>query len=499
MSALRRIKGAFLAAFAVLLLCAQPTFTPPAQAQVDTTARGMAIQVLNKLPPDASPYSAIVAGLQQGQSQALIAHSDSTAVSSYPTYYRWPYRTTACIASTVVPGIHAIERDYDDTNSNYFADRVIQTGTTQRNGVAGQAGIKYPATPVIGRIMPTTRVKSIAGTAYPANDVDFRVHLLAADWTATGANRALISLYAASGQRSWRLYLNSANKLVFGYSVDGTTEISVGSAGTTPTLTAAQAYWFRVTRVALTDTVVLSYGTDNKTWTTLLSATGTAVASNLFSATANYAFGARTSNLDMWANTTYYDVEIRDGIDGPVMNPQGIEQWQRADVSTDTSLVVGSPTLYMINASRSGANIAYLTDPSRFLKMIPPWDGATIYLSSSHNEFTDLGALYTASLSSWSTLLAARVPGASFIYVAQNPEISPGNKVEEQTKRTRQGISYAFQRGWQTVDVNAAFLRDSRGLAALIEPSDGIHPNDPAGNLVWANTTCAPFAARVAY
>jgi hypothetical protein len=443
-----------------------------------------------------APYSTIDASLQNGQSVAAIVNGDSTGVSSIPTYYRFPYRLTSCLATQVVPGIHAVERDYDDTNSNYFADVTIQTGTIQRNGIAGLAGIKYPATPVLGRIMPTTRVKSIAGTAYPANDVDFRVHLLAADWTATGANRALISLYAASGQRSWRLYLNSTNKLVFGYSVDGTTEISVGSAGSTPTLTAGQAYWFRVTRVALTDTVVLQYGTDNRTWITLLSATGTALASNLFSATANYAFGARTSNLDMWANTTYYDVEIRDGIDGPIMNPQGIEQWQRADVNTDTSLVVGSPTLYMINASRVGANIAYLTDPSRFLKMIQPWDGAFVILNSSHNEFTDLGLTYTTSLDSWLTLLKARLPAASFLYVAQNPEISPANKIEEQTKRTRQGTFWAFRNGLQVADVNAAFLRSPLGLSALTQ-TDGIHPQDPAGNLLWANTMCAPFLGRI--
>ncbi len=448
--------------------------------------------------PDASPYSTIVASLQQGQSQAIIVHGDSTGVSSYGSYTRWPYRTAEGLGA-MIPGIHVIARDWDDTNTNYFADRIVQTGTTQRNGVAGPAGIYYPAVPVIGRIMPITRMKSIAGTAYPAGDIDIRVHLKANSWTATGANRALASFYAAAGQRSWRFYLNSTNKVVFTYSLDGTAETSTGSAGTTPTLTAGQDYWFRVTRVSATDAIVTYYSTDNKTWTTLLSATGTGGAGALFQATtANYAIGTRTSNLDLFADATFYDVEIRDGIDGPIMNPQGIEQWQRNNVDTDNSLIVGSPTLYMVNASRSGANIVYLTDPVRFLKMIPPWAGAFVYMNSSHNEFTDLGLTYSTSLDAWLTLLKARLPMASFAYVAQNPEIAPANKVEEQTKRTRQGTYWAFRNGLQVTDSSAAFLRSSLGLAALIDPGDGIHPTDPAGNALWAATALAPFRARLA-
>ncbi len=397
----------------------------------------------------------------------------------------WPYLLGAYLAANY-PAWTVRHRLFVDATSTYAAPTVIQSGAGGDRRVTlngGAASFFY---------LPDVAAFQIVG------DLDVSAHISLVDWT-PATSQAIAARFGGAGARAWRFWVDATTgKLALQASSDGTNLDLNATSTVAPTVVDGAVLWVRFTldvdNGAAGKTVTFYTSTDGATWTQLGS---TVVAAGVYSTFANAGqqleLGTRSTGSDLM-NGSIYEIRIRSGINGPTVAPVLPEQWRP---SSGTIVYEGAPVLDIINASVSGASVAYLNDATRLPKMTPNYGTLVTFFSCSHN---DSGALGTDYLTRWDTLLTltkARLPISDFVVIGQNPRTAPATFIAQHAARRGQLMAWALRNGGRFLDVYRVFAEDPRGLPALVNVVDGIHPSVPDGSDLWA-TTVQTFVDRSA-
>ncbi len=499
---MRRVLSALLALIFAL--------TPIAVAAQDGPIAKAALGQLQAKRPLSSPVSTLMSNLtlaNSGQGAyaadvAVITLSDSTGFGDD----RWQYRLLANDLAPAFPNVCVLYREWDtggttstDVTRDYGPWRTISCPA------AGPSYIQF----VSGTDTATRQLTAAEVGAITSGSLQGEVDVALANWQA-GTEQDLVSQFATTtGNKAFRFYISTANKLTLGFSCDGNAETAV-SLSTANTYTAGQ-------RVQLKFQITPNNGGGGYTylfasrtpgtaaWTNLASQVGTTGACSLNTAsTAPYEIGGRGLLANAFGK--FYEVFIRDGVatsgyaGGPVMNPQPITVWQRYNSGAASGSIGGATTLRWNNGARSGENIAYFDAAIRFKLMAPPFMGAAVILNTGHNEAGSPGSysLNRENLTGWAGLntdLKARLPAAAFAMTTQNPRIAPDTEGPIEANRVLQQAMWGYQNGWTVFDTYRAFVTDPRFIAnptVLINPDIpsgglGVHPTG-AGSQLYADT-----------
>lgn len=409
--------------------------------------------------------------------------------------------------------VDLVARDLGSLNPTCRVQMKTWDGATERLGPwnviqAGSLGERHAIVPATLPRSLTTRSADITA---PTGDLDIRVKVALDDWTPAGL-ATLVARYGGAGARSWTMSLNpGGTRLQLDWSTDGTATFASAPPPNMALLADGVTKWVRMTldvdNGAGGYTCTSYISDDGITWTQLGQNITAGVTSVYSGGTQEYEIGGRSTNAQP-APGKYYEVQIRDGIDGPIVNPQPIDSWTRRIASDALAFNAfgGSPTLYVINGSHPGADLTYLTDATRIKRLLPPMPGALVFLSCSHNDREYVGTEYAARSDTALTALRARIGNtAAFCVITQNPQLPPIDLAlaQNNSRRRRERLTWAARNALYSIDTYKAFLDDTRGPAALLKV-DGIHPtvdqvnfNAQTGSRLWADTVLAAFKAGI--
>lgn len=442
-----------------------------AQAASDPVGTAAALQVARARLSDGI-FSAVDAALaEEGRPAAVQVQGDSTGNATD----EWVYLLTQWLGERH-PDAHVKYKVWNDATQAYGAWSVVQAGA------AGETRATFNGT--------TTRTMFTAPVDIPAvvGDIDIRARVSMDDWT-PAVTATLISHYGAAGSRCWKLSIAPAGGIDFIWTTDGTTNIQKVTATPTGFANGTEG-WVRVTLDVDNGAGGYSWrgykSTDGVTWTEIGSSiTNTGGATSIFNNPAQeYEIGGRGSTGDLWAGKVY-EVQIRDGIDGKITNPQPITSWMPRVASGGfvPATFGGGPTLYVINGSHPGASLTYLADATRHPKMVHPYAGSLNFQSCSHNDGSSFGAAYVAARDAWQALTDARAVGSQTAVLTQNPEVTPieSPSIHAHAQRRKLLAAWAARKGLVLVDIYGRFLANPGGAAPLLQ-ADGVHPTVSIGD-----------------
>lgn len=406
-----------------------------------------------------TPPQAIMRSLEAGVSQAIIVQGDSTG----DAFDEWVYRLGELVGAAR-PDVRVQYKVFDDATQKYTTWNVL-------NEADGERHIVFNGTRT--RKVPRDAVSDITG------DLELRLLVAPDDWTPS-VDQVMLAHYGSSGQYAFRFYLRTSGAIQLAFSADGSANIFKSSTAAVSGVSNGEPLWLKA--VLDVDNGASGYdvkfytspANDGVTWTQLGSTVTTATATSLHNSTADYEIGGRNDTLELFSGKIY-EAQVRQGIDGPILNPQPIESWQRTN-SGETNALGGSPTLYIVNGSVGGKNIAYFTDTTRNPLMLEPYEPAFYILSTSHNEGAVSGASWLGLLDSCRSAASSRLPMASFGATTQSPELSPAAQRESHERRIPQLRQWCARNNVFLLETHAAFINDSRLNSGLIN-ADGVHPD----------------------
>ncbi len=428
-------------------------------------------------------FGHILSSISNNTSTVLNVIGDSTGNDSTD----WVYRLLTERFAPAVPSACIRYCLWDDTSQRYGE------WTTLANGLAGQRKISFATESAIGRYFVFADLLTRSSA-----DLEVQIKLALAAWTPSSVNR-ICGQFAGAGSRSWYMWINTNGTINFTWSADGTTLV---------TATAASPAWVDGTlhsiRVRFTAnnggggyTVVIDTSDDEVTWTNRLNSVTSAGTSSIFNASQNLTIGSAGGTTTLAGD--YYDLIVRDGIGGPIVNPISIES-SFPQVTDDTSVVAGSPTLYVVNGSQPGAGLNYFNTAGRTNKMVLPGSVHNTFISTAHNDFT-LYPPVTTYQTAWSTLLTAiraRVPSTSIVAFTQNPKalaLGSTKYYDQYHRQVNKLLPRLLQQyGVPVVDVYRSFEEVmSGGIDVSTLSIDGTHPNT-AGTSIWVNEAWKHFS-----
>jgi hypothetical protein len=425
-----------------------------------------------------SPYMRpLRSALDAGRSTAIGCYGDSTVDSfGRGTDYCWPERFGQRIAAAY-PNHRVVSRMWDTTIDDYGAEVVLQAASGPRYAQVSSRGLgRFTATP----------------PAITSGNLDLRIKVAPDTWTPS-ADQELISrgYKIVSGSDSsyfqfdWALRASGKMILKLG-NADGTPwavqqESSVAVAGT-----AGQAQWLRVTCeiVPATSRTTKFYASpDGATWTQV-GATQTQSGAGVIALPTEVAGHYFTAGSTRWQPASQallgkiYEIQVRDGVNGPMLTPASVELWQRyPDASTTFA---GSPTLTILNAGRAGTNMTWHTDAARQKRQAAQYGQTLAILSDSHNESGRSGPIdWIAPFEAWVTSIRASLTGTAVGVVMQNPHLAswPNEATYGYSHLTRMDElrHMAAKNGWEVFDFYSAIKANPNWQTEWM--ADSLHPN----------------------
>jgi len=423
-------------------------------------------------------FSTLKAGLAEGaRSMAVQLLGDSTGNETTEWFYKF-----ANAMRTNYPGWTVHYKLWDDAAQNYLATTVLQTGT------AGVRSISNAVGTTTRRLDPTVST-NITGV------IDARVKLSLSDWT-PGAQVNLGGRSGGAGFRGWYMFINTAGVPGFVYSVDGTaltTVFGTATAGIADGGTTWLRYLFTPDDGAGNRVTKFYKSTDNVTWTQVGATVTTAGAVTVNQPVWGYELGGVAGGaIATTAGTVnIYEVEIRNGENGPNVVPALPDLWPPYDLNAIRSS--GAPVLTFVNGSKPGGDSAYLGDAVRLPKLTPAYGQAVTMISNSHNEGLAMDKVWLDKYETLRQAVETRLPGSSTVILTQNPETSGTTWYREHRARRLNLLGYARAKGVDIIDSYRAFL-DYGAVWETDLMADAVHPN-PAGSDLWAATVREAFDA----
>lgn len=407
--------------------------------------------------------------LQRGNETFGIAVlTDSTANGTDEWFYLLGQQIGAAY-----PGYTILWYLWDDTSQDYLAP------TTVQSGAAGARSVRFPGT---GNTMSIPD----AAVPQPASDIDIAIDLSCDDWT-PAADMGFVAKYGNAPQRTFRFELSTGGSLKIETSTDGTAVI--GHLATVPTgFVDGSRHWVRavvdVDNGAAGHDVKFYSSTDGVAWTQMGATVTTAGVISLFDSTSSWELGGRGTNPSFTGNI--YQVQIRDGILGPIVAPVFPEQWAFPTTAQQTR--VGAPVLALLAGAMGGQGLTYLSDPTRIKKLLRDASLRSVFLSTGHNEGSTRDKDWFTRYVAWVNATRGYAYQATPIVMSQNPRFSPADHILGHEQRRNIYASLAAQLGIPFIDVFQAFL--DTGVASTLVGSDGIHPTNSGvgdGFHVWAD------------
>jgi hypothetical protein len=418
-------------------------------------------------------FSALKAALDNGRTTALGVSGDSTGNETGATA-EWVSLMARGLASRY-PNYTVSHRVWDDATQAYQAPVIEQLGPL------GERYVNLTKT----LIVDATATKQISG------DIDVRVKVALDDWTPAASN-TLVGRFSGAGNRGWRMYIHTNGYIYFEWTADGTTLITKNS-GVAVGAADGTMKWVRATldvdNGAAGNSVMFYTSPDGITWTQLGATQTTAGVTSIFEpATIPWELGGYSQNAFLTIGKLY-EVQIREGINGPIRNPILPDLWQVRD---DTSYTFhGSPVLTIVNGSHPGASLTYLNDATRLPKLHPNYGQTAIIFSDSHNENWIIGEAFRLKYEAWMDAVQTLHPLASLIVTTQNPKYTPATGIDAHAARQQTIKAISNRRRNGIVDAFKAF-----GTNPALVQADGIHPTKAtpeSGSAIWANTALTAF------
>lgn len=402
----------------------------------------------------------VLADLAQGRSSSIFLLGDSTGNETTEWFYLLSQRIAA-----LYPSIRVEYKGWDGVTFDYGTTTVIQEGSSGERWVGG------------GNMIPHGSV------AEWTTDLDVRVKIKHNTWLPAAA-QTLLSKFGNAGNRSFRFELETSSgapRMAFRWTADGTNELAVASS--TFTKDAGTALWLRaaidVDNGSGGYTVTFYKSDDGVSWTQVSQSVTTSGITSVYKSTAHFEAGSRSNNGTTPIDGVVYKASARDGIGGATLLPVSIDDFLPMTNATEP-LRGGSPTLYVINGSQSGQNIAYFT--TNYLKMVPRMNIGQFFISTGHNEPFSTAP---SDISGLITLIRSRIPFAPGYAIMQNPRIGVATMQERQKQFVALFAEVSRKSGLDAIDVFRAFA-ESPNIADLISAADGIHPT-AAGSELWRN------------
>lgn len=429
-------------------------------------------------------------------SYGLLLVSDSLGDQTTDFFYRW-------VNENLLPrtDMRIEYRAWNTTSQVYDPPSVLQAGAN------GERRLVFT-----GSTFRSLQVAEVA-TRTVAADLEVEIKLSMADWTPASGVR-LVGQYGSAGQRSWYVHIQAGGWVNFTYSANGTDGFTAFSASKTD-FTDGDTGYIRVKfdgdNGAGSNTTTFEKSTDGVNWTNIGTVLGSATspANNATTtiktdATSTYQVGAVSGAGPLTGSV--YSVTIRDGFDGPIINPVNIDAWA-ADSDDGATYrdaeIQGTPTLYVFQGAASGQSLSYFDDSTRRPKMCPYVTAMTVLACTNHNDAAFRPGRVASS--TWATFISnlrSRLPGSQIAMINENPrnegvEFGRGFSYMVHA-RARQMAGIAQQNNVGFIDTAAAFLRAVAGKEASLTDlvGDGVHPTNGGGVDTFIAAVDKPFARR---
>jgi hypothetical protein len=370
-----------------------------------------------------------------------------------------------------------------------------------------------------------------------------------------------------AGARVFSFQIGATGALNFFYTTDGSTQLGGTNSTATISFSANSVNWVRCVFTpdngSAQNTTQFYTSSDGVTWTQLGSTLTAGGAVTLYQPPTQtdathqymgYEIGGRGLTAVVAASgTNFYEIEIRNGLNGALVAPRYAEHWYKGTATNST--LSGAPILTILNGSVSGANISYFNEiqqtatarttttitlasttgvqvgqtvygvgiptgttvssisgsvvtlsgtivasgdttihftPSPRLAAICPtgYDIRNVFISDSHNFSGWLGKYVWARWNSVIKQIKTRLPQVPITVIAQNPQTSAASYYNEHNRRCKMMANIAAANDASFIDVYQAFRNSSTALSSLVN-SDGIHPSDASGSPLWRDTVLA--------
>lgn len=466
---------------------------PPTRAELNATILDQINA--NVRQPVLPTMNALKAALDAGESTAVSIFGDSTSDSDGVTAStdRLAARFARRLAEAY-PTHHVLFKPFDGATASF------KKWTVMQNHASGRRYANCGGTRSL-RLVPTTTEK---GT-FASGNMDLRALISPTSWApgGTAANRTIIArnvgttaAYGTAFQFRWML--SEAGVLRIAWSSNGTSWNAFKDATVPVPGVNGTPLWVRVTvEINTTTGWTVKYWTspadDGATWTQLgASVIWSGSTTALFASPGYFEVAANGWQPAAEGHAgRFYEVQIRDGVDGPMIAPASLEAWERyGDSSTTWG---GAPTLYVLNASQSGSQISHHVAAGRVAKETPDYGQSVVIFNDGHNESSASGTAWIPPYEAWVTAVKDRLPNAAVNVIGQNPHLPTwGNEAAygaEHRKRIMELAAAAGKNGWGFLNVYQAYLDDSRPLTDLIS-GDGLHPTQ-AGYALSGDTVAA--------
>lgn len=402
----------------------------------------------------------VLAAIASGNSVGIEVLGDSTSDEQI----EFPYQLGKFLGQAF-PAACVVYKIFDDTTQDYDGLVTIQPGAQ------GQRSIRFLGTAGGGQ----TRSLSAGSTGEIPDitgDLDLRLDLSFDSWT-PAADTSMQSRWGSGTAKGYRFQLKSTSALQFLWTPDGTTTLTAISSASLP-VTPGMRIQIRVTCAVASGTVTFYWRQVGLTaWTQLGTpqVKGAAVINNPVGR--SYELGGDGGSTNIMLGNIF-ECEIRQGIAGKVINPQNVETWASADLACP---LVGSPTVYIINGSVAGKNMAYFTDSTRCPLLLPDYRDGMLIVSDGHNEpAAQIDQTWTSTLDAALVIFKAQLPNSDIVFTTQNPETGANNN--KQVNRMKATRAWAIRNGIDVFDTYMAFVYQP--LMPLIIQTDGlyVHPNN---------------------
>jgi lysophospholipase L1-like esterase len=440
--------------------------------------------ISSKISPTIPALESLTAAIKEGlYSQTITVLGDSTGYNTW----MWVYKLGQLFATTY-PNLR-IEYELFDTSNGTPALWDYGVPIILNAGSAGARSIRF--TGVRGRNITNSLIGNITG------DLDVSAEVAIDNWGSASPQSIISKFDNATGGFNFHVDTGFL-KLEVSSSAYANKQSTVATG-----FTAGTKAWIRATYIASTGAVAFYTGTDGVTWTQLgTTVAGTVTGAIVQTATLkDYEIGSKTGPSTGGPGVAFpligniYNARLRQGIGGPILNPQPIESWYEYNAGGAT--IAGSQTLYIKNGSVPGADMTFLNNTLHINKQLQDAQPSITFISCSHNDLSSSGKDYYTTWATYIAALKTRSSQASNVILTQNPNASGAIFTESQGKRSRALVSFAQNNNLPVIDTYAEFVRSPLGIEALTglpENVDGlgVHPN-ATGSKLWTDTVFKYF------